>query len=59
MQEVHYVRARGNLLVEGHGTGLGNGIQAVKGDHREHLHELPIAVGVPSKPLAQARHGGG
>ena len=33
MQEVHDVRARGDLLVEGHGTGLGNGIQAVKGDH--------------------------
>jgi hypothetical protein len=58
MQQVHHVRARGDLFVERHGAGLGDGIQAVEGDHREHLHELPIAVGVPSEPLAQARHSG-
>ena len=58
MQEVHDVRACGDLLIERHGTGLADRIQAVEGDHREHLHELPIAIGVPSEPLAQARHGG-
>ena len=57
MQEVHDVRARGDLFIECHGAGLGDGIQAVEGDHREHLHELPIAVGVASEPLAQSRHG--
>lgn len=57
MQEVHDVGARGDLLIERHGAGLGDGIQAVKGDHREHLHELPIAVGVSGEPLAQASHG--
>ena len=59
MQEVHDVCARGDLLVEGYGAGLGDGIQTIESNHRENLHELPIAVGVPSKPLAQPRHGGG
>jgi hypothetical protein len=52
------VGARGDLLIERHSAGLSDGIQAVEGDHREHLHELPIAVGVPSEPLTLARHGG-
>ena len=56
-QQVDYLRARGDLFIERHGAGLGDGIQAVEGDHREHLHELPIAVGVAGEPLAQARHG--
>ena len=59
MQEVHDVGAANNLFIERHGAGLGDGIQAVEGDHREHLHELPIAVGVTGKPLAQAGHGNG
>ncbi len=59
MQEVHDVRARGDLFIERYSAGLGDGVQAVEGDHREHLHELPIAVRVTSKPLAQARHGSG
>jgi hypothetical protein len=58
MQEVHDVGARGDLFIERHGAGLSDGIQAVEGDHREHLHELPIAVGVAGEPLAQAGHGG-
>jgi hypothetical protein len=57
MQQIHDVRARGDLFIERDGARLGDGIQAVEGDHREHLYELPIAVGVPSKPLAQSRHG--
>jgi len=58
MQQVHDMRAAGNLFIECHGTGLSDGIQAVEGDHREHLHELPIAIGVAREPLAQARHRG-
>ena len=57
MQEIHDVRARGDLFIERHGAGFGDGIQAVEGDHREHLNELPIAVGVAGEPLAQASHG--
>ena len=59
MQQVHHVRARHHLLVEGERAGLGDGIQAVERDHGEHLDELPIAVWVPGEPLAQARHGRG
>jgi hypothetical protein len=58
MQQVHDVRARGDLFIERHGAGLGDRIQAVEGNHREHLNELPIAVGVPGESLAQARHRG-
>jgi hypothetical protein len=58
MQEIHDVGARGDLFIERHSAGLGNGLQAVEGDHREHLHELPITVGVAGEPLAQAGHGG-
>jgi hypothetical protein len=58
MQQVHDVRAAGNLFIERRGAGLADRIQAIESDHREHLHELPIAIGVPSEPLAQARHGG-
>jgi hypothetical protein len=58
MQEVHHVRARGDLFIERHGTRLCDGIQSVEGDHRQDLHELPIAVGVAGKPLAQPGHGG-
>ena len=57
MQEIHDVRARGDLFIECHGAGLGNRIQAVEGDHREHLHELPISIRVAGEPFAQARHG--
>ena len=57
MQEIHDVRARGDLFIKRHGAGLGDGIQAIEGDHREHLNELPIAVGVAGEPLAQASHG--
>ncbi len=57
MQEVHDVRTADDLLIERHGTGLADRIQAVEGDHREHLHELPIAVGVAGEPLPQPRHG--
>ena len=53
VQQIHDVRARGDLFIERHGAGLGDSIQAVEGDHREHLYELPIAVGVASEPLAQ------
>ena len=59
MQEVHDVRARGDLLIERHGAGLADRIQAVEGDHREHFHKLPIAVGVAGEPLAQPSHRGG
>ena len=58
MQEIHDVGARGDLFIERHSAGLSDGLQAVEGDHREHLHELPIAVGVAGEPLAQAGHGG-
>ena len=58
MQEIDDVRARGDLFIERHSAGLSDGLQAVEGDHREHLHELPIAVGVAGEPLAQAGHGG-
>jgi len=58
MQQVHDVRARGDLFIERHGAGLGDRIQAVEGDHREHLDELPIPVRVAGEPLAQARHRG-
>jgi hypothetical protein len=51
------MRARGDLLVERHGAGLSDGIQAVEGDHGEHLHELPIAVGVSGKAFSQPGHG--
>ena len=46
MQEVHDVRARGDLFIERHGAGLGDGIQAIQGDHRQDFYELPITVGV-------------
>ncbi len=59
MQEIHDVRARGNLFIERHGAGLGNRIQAVQCDHREHLHELPIPIRMASEPLAQPGHRGG
>ncbi len=58
MQQVHDMRTADDLLIERHGASLSNGIQAVEGDHREHLHELPIAVGMAGEPLAQTRHGG-
>lgn len=56
MQQVHDVRAADDLFVERHGARVGDGLQAVEGNHREHLHELPIAVGVAGEPLAQTRH---
>ena len=56
MQQVHHVRAAGDVFIERHGAGLGDRLQAVQGDHREHLHELPISVRVPGEPFAQARH---
>jgi hypothetical protein len=59
MQEIHDVRARGDLFIKRHGAGLGDGIQAIEGDHREHLNELPIAVGVAGELLAQPSHRGG
>ena len=57
MQEVYDVRARGDLFIECYSAGLRDGLQAVEGDHREHLHELPIPIRVAGEPLAQARHG--
>jgi hypothetical protein len=51
--------ARGDLFIERHGAGLVNRIQAVEGDHRERLHELPIAIRVAGEPLTQTRHGSG
>ena len=51
------MRAADDLFIERHGASLSDGIQAVEGNHREHLDELPIAVGVAGEPLAQARHG--
>ena len=57
MQEIHDVGARGDLFIERHGAGLSDGIQAIQGDHRQDFHELPVAVGMPGEPLAQARHG--
>ncbi len=59
MQKVYDVRAADDLFIERHSACLGDGIQAVEGDHREHLHELPIAVGVAGEPLAQPSHRGG
>lgn len=58
MQQVHDVRAARDLFVKRYGAGLGDRIQAVEGDHREHLDELPIPVRVAGEPLAQARHRG-
>lgn len=46
MQQVHDVRAADNLFIERHGAGLPDRIQAIEGDHREHFHELPIAIGM-------------
>jgi len=57
MQEVHDMRAGHDLFIERHGAGLADRLQAIESDHCEHLHELPIAVGVPRKPFAQPRHG--
>ena len=59
MQEIHNMCAAHDLFVERHGAGLGDGIETIQGDHRQDFHELPIAVGVPGEPLAQAGHGGG
>ncbi len=56
MQQVHHVRAAGDVFFERDGTSLGDAFQAVQGDHREHLHELPVPVGVAGEPLTQARH---
>ena len=58
MQQVHDVRAADDLFIERHGASLGDGIQAVEGDHREDFHELPITIRMPGQPLAQTRHGG-
>ena len=59
MQEVHDVGAGHDLFIERHGAGLADRLQTIEGDHCEHLNELPIAIGVPSKPLTQPRHGDG
>jgi hypothetical protein len=59
MQQVHDMRAADDLFTERHGARLGDGIKAIQGNHREHLHELPIPVRVPGKPLAQTGHGSG
>jgi len=56
VQEVHDVGAAHDLFVERDGAGLGDGIQAIQGDHRQDFHELPVAVGMPGEPLAQTRH---
>jgi hypothetical protein len=56
MQQVHHVRAAGDLFLKRHGARLGDRIQAVQRDHGEHLHELPVPVRVPGEPLPQARH---
>ena len=56
MQQVHHVRAAGDVFIERDGAGCGDGLQAVQRDHREHLHELPVAVRVAGEPLTQARH---
>ena len=56
VQQVHHVRAAGDVFIERYGAGLGDGLQAVQGDHREHLHELPVPIRVARKPLAHARH---
>ena len=56
MQQIHYVCAAGDLFIEGHGAGLGDRLQTVQSDHREHLDELPVPVRVAREPLAQARH---
>ena len=58
MQQIYDVRAGGDLFIERHGAGLGDRIQAVECDHREHLHELPVAVGVAGEPLTQPGHRG-
>ena len=51
------MRAANDLFIERHGASLSDGIEAIEDNHREHLHELPIAVGVAGEPLAQASHG--
>ena len=56
MQEVHDVRAGGDLFIERHGARLRDRLQAIEGNHREHLNELPITVRVTGEPLAQTRH---
>ena len=56
MQQVHHVRAAGDVFIERDGAGCGDRLQAVQGDHREHLHELPVPVRVAGEPLTQARH---
>lgn len=56
MQQVHHVRAAGDVFIERDTAGLGDRLQAVQGDHREHLHELPISVRVPGEPFLQAHH---
>ena len=58
MQQVHNVRAADDLFIERFGTRLGDGIQAIEGNHREDFHELPITIRMPGQPLAQTRHGG-
>jgi hypothetical protein len=58
MQQIHDVRAGGDLFIERHGARVGDGFQAVESNHRQYFHELPIAVGVTGEPLAQAGHRG-
>jgi hypothetical protein len=59
MQQVYDVGAADHLFIQRHGASLSDCIHAVEGNHGEHLHELPIAVGVASESLAQSRHGSG
>jgi hypothetical protein len=45
------------LFIERHGAGLGDGIEAIEGDHRQDFYKLTIAIGVAGEPFAQTRHG--
>lgn len=44
MQEVYDVCAAYDLLVECRSAGLAHGLEAVEGNHREDVDELPIAI---------------
>jgi hypothetical protein len=51
------MRAADHLFVQGAGAGITHRVQSVQADHQQDVHELSVAIGMFSQPLAQARQG--
>jgi len=57
VQQVDHILTAGHLFLEGGGTGLGHGLQAIQTDHGEDIDELAIPITVLGQALSQARQG--